>query len=73
LGDYTLFVGHNWSKAMYVGAEERGLVQRNCIYADDVTYLETLDSHGNLLIAKFGSLVWMIGQINLQVCDLIVD
>jgi quercetin dioxygenase-like cupin family protein len=26
-----------------------------------------------LLIAKFGSLVWMIGQINLQVCDLIVD
>jgi hypothetical protein len=47
LGDYTLFVGHNWSKAMYVGAEERGLVQRNCIYADDVMYLATLDSHGN--------------------------
>jgi hypothetical protein len=28
---------------------------------------------GHVLIAKFGSLVWMIGQINLQVCDLIVD
>ncbi|KAM0928991.1 hypothetical protein ACQ4PT_001908 [Festuca glaucescens] len=47
LGDYALFVGHKWSKAVYVAAEERGLVQRNCIYADDVLYLASLDSHGN--------------------------
>ncbi|KAM0923970.1 hypothetical protein ACQ4PT_005180 [Festuca glaucescens] len=42
LGDYALFIGKTWSRAVPVPAGRCGGVQRNCIYADSVVYLRSL-------------------------------
>ncbi|XBI42929.1 hypothetical protein VPH35_107764 [Triticum aestivum] len=46
LGDCALFLG-KMSRAVDVPAVGLGSVERNHIYADDMTYLTRLDGHGN--------------------------
>lgn len=48
LGNSALFLG-KMSRAVDVPVVGRGGVQRNHIYADDMTYLASFDGHGNRL------------------------
>ncbi|KAI4983362.1 hypothetical protein ZWY2020_023854 [Hordeum vulgare] len=47
LGDCALFFGRMSNKALCVPAAGCGRVQTSAIYADDVTYLTSLDGHGD--------------------------
>jgi hypothetical protein len=46
LGDYALFLGQTWSKAIYVPTSGRDGVQRNYIYDNHSVYLWSLDNRG---------------------------
>ncbi|KAM0923969.1 hypothetical protein ACQ4PT_005179 [Festuca glaucescens] len=46
LGDYALFLGRAFSKAVYVPSGGHGAVRRNYIYTDHVVYVMTTNAYG---------------------------